>query len=150
MTLLCRVEINPDRIEINVSRGRLAALLSGQAIDLRTQDQRTDRDSDDVVMLAAPARLKRVGREMRMLIENSDDQTAADPSLLRIITRAQDVQTRLIRNTKLTAHDIARAGNPRRAHLRRSRQPDDTDPHEQERRAIPLLCVSRAPAEARK
>jgi hypothetical protein len=25
--------------------------------------------------------LKRVGRELRMLVENSDDQTAADPSL---------------------------------------------------------------------
>ena len=45
---------------------------------------------------------------MRMLVENSDDQTAADPSLLRIIARAHDIQARLIQNTKLTVHDIAR------------------------------------------
>jgi site-specific DNA recombinase len=108
MALLCRVEINAGRIEINVSGRRLAALLSGQLIDLTMQDQRTHRDSDDVVTLAAPARLKRVGREMRMLVENSDDQTAADPSLLRIIARAHDVQARLIQNTKLTVHDVAR------------------------------------------
>ena len=29
------------------------------------------------------ARLQRVGREMRMLVENTDDQTTADPGLLK-------------------------------------------------------------------
>ena len=108
MTLLCRVEIKPEEIEINIFRHRLAALLAGQSIDLTMQDQKMDRNSDDVVTLTTPARLKRVGREMRMLVENSDDQTAADPSLLRIIARAHDIQARLIQNTKLTVHDIAR------------------------------------------
>jgi hypothetical protein len=108
MTVLCRVEINPDRIEIHISRHRLAALLAGQSIDPMMQDHKLDRDSDNVITLVAPARLKRVGREMRMLVENSDDQTAANPSLLRIIARAHDIQERLIRNTELTVHDIAR------------------------------------------
>ncbi|HEV2625534.1 MAG TPA: hypothetical protein VGV62_10550, partial [Xanthobacteraceae bacterium] len=107
MTVLCRVEINPDRIEIHISRHRLAALLAGQSIDPTMQDHKLDRDSDDIMTLVAPARLKRVGREMRMLVENSDDQTAANPSLLRIIARAHDIQKRLIRNTELTVHDIA-------------------------------------------
>jgi hypothetical protein len=108
MTLLCRVVINPDRIEVNVSRHRLAALLAGQSIDLARQDQSLDRDSDDVVTLTTPARLKRVGREMRMLVENAHDQTPADPSLLRIIARAHDIHGRLIQNTELTVHDVAR------------------------------------------
>jgi site-specific DNA recombinase len=55
-----------------------------------------------------PVGLKRVGREMRMLVENANDQTAADPSLLKIIARAHHIQARLIHNTKLTMHDIAR------------------------------------------
>ncbi len=55
-----------------------------------------------------PVGLKRVGREMRMLVENANDQTAADPSLLRIIARAHHIQARLIQNTKLTMRDIAR------------------------------------------
>jgi site-specific DNA recombinase len=109
MTLLRRVDINPDRIEIKVSRSALAAVLAGQAIDLTMQDQRRHRKGDDdVVTLTTSARLKRVGREMRMLVENSDDQRAADASLLRIIARAHDVQARLIQNSKLTVHDIAR------------------------------------------
>jgi site-specific DNA recombinase len=108
MTLLCRVAIRPDRIEISISRHRLAAFFAGQSIDLTMQDQRMDRTSDDVVTLTTPAHLKRVGREMRMLVENSDDHTAADPSLLRIIARAHDIQGRLSQNTQLTVHDIAR------------------------------------------
>ena len=108
MALSCRVAIHADRVEINISRRRLAELLSGQLIDLTTRDQRLDRKSDDVVTLTVPARLKRFGREMRMLVENADDQTAADPRLLRIIARALDSQGRLSQNTELTVHDIAR------------------------------------------
>ncbi len=107
MALRCRVAINPDRIEIDISRSRLAELLAGQSIDLTRQDQTLERNSDDVVTLTSPARLKRVGREMRMIID-SDDQTAADPSLLRIIARAHDIQIRLSQNTQLTVHDAAR------------------------------------------
>jgi siroheme synthase len=58
-----------------------------------------------------------LGREMRMLVENSDDQTAADPSLLRIIARAHHIQARLIHNTKLTVHDIAREERVSAAYL---------------------------------
>lgn len=42
-----------------------------------------------------------------MLVENSDDQTRADPGLLRIIARAHDIQARLMQNTDLTVHAIA-------------------------------------------
>ena len=38
--------------------------------------------------LTVRARLQRVGREMKMLVENTDDQTKADPGLLQIVARA--------------------------------------------------------------
>jgi hypothetical protein len=107
MTLLCRVTVNPNRIEINLSERPIAKMLTGQSIDLTTQDQRVDRQSHEIVTLTVPARLKRVGREMRMLVENADDRIV-DPSLLRVIARAHDIQGRLSQNTKLTVHDIAR------------------------------------------
>jgi len=108
MALLCRVTIYSDRIEIALCRGRAAELLAGQSIDLAAQHQRSDPASHDVMTLRVPARLKRVGREMRMLVEGADDQTVADPSLLRVIARAHDIQGRLSQNTDLTVHDIAR------------------------------------------
>ena len=108
MALACRVEINPDHVEIKISRDRIAALLTGHPIDPTIQDHKSIRGSDDVLTLTVPARLMRVGREMRMLAGNSDDQAVTNPSLLRIIARAHDIQARLVQNTKLTVHDVAR------------------------------------------
>ena len=42
-----------------------------------------------------------------MLVENAHDQTLADPSLLRIIARAHDINGCLMQGTDLTLHAIA-------------------------------------------
>ena len=107
MALLCRVKIKSECIEITLSRGRLIELLVG-SIDLKTQHQGLINDVSDILRLTAPASLKRVSREMRLLVEDPDDQTAADPSLLKIIARAHHIQARLTHNPKLTVHDVAR------------------------------------------
>ena len=66
MALSCRVDVHADRIDISLSRQRLADLLAGQSIDLTMPNQKLDRASDDAVILTVPARLKRAGREMRI------------------------------------------------------------------------------------
>jgi len=109
MTLVRRVEIRPDCVKIDVSRSNLAALLSAPSVELQTQNHKPANSPDHILTLAAPVRLKRVGREMKMLVKDSNDDAAADLSLLRIIARAHDVQERLVQNTKLSVHDIARA-----------------------------------------
>jgi site-specific DNA recombinase len=108
LRLRCRVAINSNLIEIHLSRRRLAAMLTGQAIDQAVEDPELKPEAHDIVTLVAPARLKRVGRELRMLVGKAHDRTTANPSLLRIIARAHDIQTRLIQNAKFTVHDIAR------------------------------------------
>ena len=95
------------RVDITLSRGRLNQLLA-RSLDLKMQHQAPTSAPDDLLGLTVPVGLKRVGREMRMLVENGDDQTAADPSLLRIIARAHHIQARLIENPKLSVHDIVR------------------------------------------
>jgi site-specific DNA recombinase len=117
MALLCQVTIYSDRIAITLSRGRAAGLLAGQLIGLAAQHQRLDSAFHDVMTLRVPARLKRVGREIRMLVEGTIDQTAPDPSLLRVIARAHDIQGRLNQNIKLTVHDIAREEGVTAAYL---------------------------------
>ena len=107
MPLLSRVDIRPDRVEINIRRCYLIELLDGQSINPTTQGRKPDKESEDVLTLTVRARLQRVGREMRMLVENTDDQTTADPGLLRIVARAHEIQERLVQNTDLTVHVIA-------------------------------------------
>src|SRR6478752_1681740 len=99
-------------------RRRLASslgLIRSQPVALHNVDVRfvpletnePDNDPANVLTLTVMARLQRVGREMRMLVENSEDQTTANPGLLRIIARAHDIQARLTQNTDLTVHAIA-------------------------------------------
>jgi site-specific DNA recombinase len=107
MALLSRVDIRPDCIEISILRDRLLELLGAQSIDPTTQGRKSDKKSEDVLALTVGARLQRVGREMKMLVENTDDQTTADPGLLRIVVRANEIQERLMQNTDLTVHVIA-------------------------------------------
>ena len=107
--LLRRIEIKTDRVDIAVSRASLIALLSQATTDPAITQPRPADDGDDLLTLTAPARLKRAGREMRMVVANGDDQSAPDPSLLRIIARAHDIQAQLAQNAELTVHDIAHA-----------------------------------------
>jgi site-specific DNA recombinase len=99
MALLCRVEIRSDRIDIMLSRSRLTELLAG-SLDLKMAHRGSPTPSEDLLTLTVPASLKRNGREMRMLVENADEQRSADPSLLRILARAHQVQARLIQNPR--------------------------------------------------
>jgi site-specific DNA recombinase len=107
MTLLSRVDIRSDRVEITVRRGCLVDLLGAQPLEATTLGGESDKESEQVLTLTVMARLQRVGREMRMLVENTDDQTMADPGLLRIVARAHDIQERLMQNNDLTVHGIA-------------------------------------------
>jgi hypothetical protein len=77
------------------------------SIDSAIQGDRHEQDANDILPLKVPARLQRVGREMTMLVENSDKETKADPGLRRIIARAHDLQERVMQNNDLTLHAIA-------------------------------------------
>jgi hypothetical protein len=106
MTLVRRVEVRRDRIKIDISQDGLAGLLAAQSPDLPLQQPR-QTDSSERITLTAPAQLQRVGREMKLLVDDVANGPP-DMGLLRIVARAHDVQTRLAQDTSLTVHDVAR------------------------------------------
>jgi len=61
-------------------RRGLVELLNAQSTALSTQGGKCHRDSEDTLTLKVKARLQRAGREMRMLVENANDKTLADPA----------------------------------------------------------------------
>ena len=73
MALCCRVDVGSDRIDITLSLNRLAGLLNA-SLDLDAQQRDQTKKPDDILRLRAPASLKRVGRGMRLLVENVDDR----------------------------------------------------------------------------
>jgi hypothetical protein len=107
MALVVRVDLKPDRVEIKMRRQSLIELLHAQSTGPSRQGRKSDKESEDILTLKVKACLQRVGREMRMLVENADDRTLADPGLLRIIARAHDIQARLMQSTDLTLHATA-------------------------------------------
>jgi DNA invertase Pin-like site-specific DNA recombinase len=113
--LVCRVEVGLDGVKINISQSRMTALL-GSDLDEWTPDQQID-PSDDVLTLMAPFQLTRVGREMKLLVEDSSEDREPDVGLLRILARAHDIQRRLAENTIRTVHDIAREERVTAAYL---------------------------------
>jgi site-specific DNA recombinase len=106
MALVSRVDLKSDRVEIKLRRQSLVELLHAQSTASITQGRKSDKE-EDTLTLKVKARLQRVGREMRMLVENANDQTLPDPGLLRIIARAHDIHARLMQSTDLTLHAIA-------------------------------------------
>jgi len=106
IALLSRVDLKPDRVEIKMRWRRLVELLQAQSTEATTQGSTSDKESEDVLTLTVKARLQRVGREMRMLVENSDQKTSADPGLLRVIARAHDIHEHLMQSTGLTLRAI--------------------------------------------
>jgi site-specific DNA recombinase len=103
-----RVEVAPDCVKIDICRRDLVQVLAAPSIDLTAKDRKPSHPSDDVITLTAPVKLKRAGREMKMLVDGPSHRTSIDTSLLRIVARAHDVQARLTQNTNLTVHDVAR------------------------------------------
>ncbi|PNG26340.1 recombinase family protein [Methylocella silvestris] len=116
--LQCRVDVGLDQFTIMLARSKLAAILRGE-IDPMSQNRAPTSapERDDLLSLSSPVALKRVGREMRMLIEGAPSQADPDPSLLLILARAHRVQARLSQNSSLSVHDIARDEGVSAPHL---------------------------------
>jgi site-specific DNA recombinase len=81
-----------DRIEIRLSPPRLNALLDVPATPLQCV---TD---DETQILSIPVRVRRAGREIRMLIDGTDPFVAAKPDarLIKLLVRARRFNATLI------------------------------------------------------
>jgi DNA invertase Pin-like site-specific DNA recombinase len=106
VTLISRIGIQAEHIEIKICRQRLHSLLQSKEPTLAPPVSASK--ANDILKLRVKARLQRVGREMKLVVHNAEDRAEADPGLLRIVARAHDFQERLIQDPDLTVPAIAR------------------------------------------
>jgi len=106
LTLVNRVDIKAEHVEIRVYQQRLHDLLQAQSTEPPLPAP-APAGTGDILKLKVKARLQRVGREMKLVVHNAEDRTIADPGLLRIIARAHDFQERLMQDPDLTVPAIA-------------------------------------------
>ena len=107
LTCISRIDIRAEHIEIRIHRQRLQRLLQAGALESLLADRAPANGPGDILKLNVKARLQRVGREMKLVVHNAEDQAQADPGLLRIVARAHDFQERLIQDPDLTVPAIA-------------------------------------------
>jgi site-specific DNA recombinase len=107
MTLINRVDIRPEHLEIRICRKQLHSLLQARSLESSLADPAPANHPDDILKLKVKARLQRVGREMKLVMQNAEDRAQADPALLRIVARAHDFQERLIQDPNLTVPAMA-------------------------------------------
>ncbi|MGB6910685.1 MAG: hypothetical protein WBE01_13300, partial [Methyloceanibacter sp.] len=107
LTLVSRIEIRAEHVEIRVYQHRLHDLLQGRSLEPSLAAPAPASHSGEILKLQVKARLQRVGREMKLVVHNAEDRAAANPGLVRIVARAHDFQERLIQDPDLTVPAIA-------------------------------------------
>ncbi len=106
--LITRIDVRSARVDIHLVPSRLPEILQGDSSDLSLASECAD--TADRLTLSVSARLKRAGMETKMIIEGADpnDRKAkADPSLIKLIVKAQALQAKLVAGGGVSLYDIA-------------------------------------------
>ncbi|MGH8737838.1 MAG: hypothetical protein ACREVC_10810 [Burkholderiales bacterium] len=121
MTLIQRVDLTPQSLEIRFRPARLASVLgstprSETSLLLEEHAVRNDlraegaEPSERTINWSIPARLRRTGIEKRLIIDNGDGEARRKPdhSLARLLAQAQQFQGMLLRGDGKTMGQMAR------------------------------------------
>jgi site-specific DNA recombinase len=109
-TVTARIQVHAECIEVALDRGRLLRWLDGKHQD---EDQLTGRDQSlsepDLVVISIPVRLRRAGKEMRLVVDDGSEQPLRDPALIRLLIRAHGIRDQLLHDRSLTLEEIAKS-----------------------------------------
>ena len=111
--LLTRVKVAVDRIEFDLAAAAVAGALlaneraSAPNVSRAESMTRAEPDDGEIIRITAPARLQRVGHEMKLVVEGTDEDRTADPALLRLLVRANALARRIANNPSSTLEDIS-------------------------------------------
>ena len=107
--LVTRIELHPDKVDIRLMPERLDEVLAGGYPGLAPASESVQNMA--TVTLSVPARLKRAGMEMKLIVEGASDRKGTlDPGLIKLIVRARALQERFIRGGNTIGGIAAEAG----------------------------------------
>jgi site-specific DNA recombinase len=115
LALLQRVEMYPDELTVHLRPRRLTALLD----DHFTADPGS-LDDEPTLPLSHPVRLRRAGKEVRMVIDHIDPFAPTpkpDPSLIKAISRAHRFHDMLIKRNARRFADLAKSEKLHRSYF---------------------------------
>jgi site-specific DNA recombinase len=112
--LIERIEVSADQIDIRLRPPRLNALLDAAAPSQGATD-------DESEILSVPVRLRRAGREIRMVIDGTDPFAAAKPDarLIRLLLRARRFSATLVQGEGVPFASLAQREGVSRSYFTR-------------------------------
>ena len=108
IALVARIDVHAERIEVRLLELRLEAILRGD--HTRLPPAAETRDRNHALTLSVPARLRRTGMEVRMILEGADpfdERAKPDPSLVKLILKAHQLHEKLLSGGGKTLEAIA-------------------------------------------
>ena len=105
---IARVDVHTDRIDVRLLPSRLEDVLRGDHVRLPPASESTERD--DRLTLSIPARLKRTGLEVRMIVDGVDPydmKAKPDRSLIKLIVKAHQLHDKLLHGSGASLDEVA-------------------------------------------
>jgi hypothetical protein len=109
LSIVARIQVHAERIDILLKPISLVRWLG--RTDSHAEPTATTRcDTEGTfATLSILAHLKRVGKEMKILVENGSDPATPDASLVRVLVRAHVIRDRILADKSLTLEEIAKS-----------------------------------------
>jgi site-specific DNA recombinase len=105
---ILRVQVHADRIDITLDQDRVCRWLEQPEQIERIEKTQSEADRQ-VTTLSIPARLKRTGKEVRIVVNDGSEPGTPDTGLVRLLVRANAIRDRLLADRSLTFEDIAKS-----------------------------------------
>jgi DNA invertase Pin-like site-specific DNA recombinase len=99
--MVVKVQVHSDRVEVTLDQ-------IGVALCGKDQPQSTHPSGGDgVTVLIIPARLKRAGIEMKLVVDDGSEPANVDPVLVRLLILAHAIRARVLEEPSLPLKEIA-------------------------------------------
>jgi len=105
---IVRVQVHADRIDIMLDQDRLLGCLD-EAGKAEPIDKAQPEANRQVTTLSIPARLRRTGKEMRIVVSDGSEPAIPDTGLVRLLVRANAIRDQLLADRSRTFEDIAKS-----------------------------------------
>jgi site-specific DNA recombinase len=106
---IVRVQVHADRIDIMLDQDQVCRCLDETAKQVEPSEKTPSDANRGVTTVSIPARLKRTGKEMRIIVDDGSEFATPDTSLVRLLVRANAIRDQLLADRSLTFEDIAKS-----------------------------------------
>jgi hypothetical protein len=108
-SVLVRVQVHVDRINIDLDLDLVCRCLDHNIREVEPVAKAASEAARQLTTLSIPARLKRTGKEMRIIVDDGSEPGVPDAGLVRLLVRANVIRDQLLADRSMTFEDVAKS-----------------------------------------